>query len=68
MRYSTLICHHTAEVPCKISCEQECRFGMIVKSAPSRLENETQKVADRLLREYFTQIGAHRPSCHSLTP
>jgi hypothetical protein len=44
----------TAEVLCGISRGQG-RPGIIVKSAPSQLEIETQLVVDRLLRECFTR-------------
>ena len=42
------------EVLCEISRKQGCGPGTIVKAAPSQLQIETQRVADRLLRECFT--------------
>ena len=42
------------EVLCEISRKQGYGPGTTVKSAPSHLQIETQRVADRLLRECFT--------------
>jgi hypothetical protein len=48
----------SAEVPCRISREQGWLPGIVVNSAPSEFEIETQQVIDRLLRECFTSKSA----------